>query len=495
MSSTLSPITTPSDAAVVSTIGVGSGLDLNGLMTSLQNAESVGLTNINNQQASYTATLTSYGLLSGALSGVQTAAAALGKPSLYTNVSATSSLTGVLTATADSTAVSGTYSVNVTQMAQAQTVATTGVASTTTAIGNGTVTIQFGTTSGGTLNAATGTYSGATFTADTTQVAASLTINSSNNTLAGISSAINANKALGVSASIISDGSSSPNRLVLTALATGQTSSMQISVTGDTALSNLLSNDTSSTQNLQQTSAAQNAQLTVNGIAVTSTTNTVAQAMQGVTMTLAGTGSTSVAVQTDTSGVTTAINNFVTAYNSLHSTEASLTAYNSTTGAAAGSLIGSSTLSNIESQITSAFNIPQNGGSGSLTTLAQLGVTFQADGTLAVNSTKLASALSTNLSGVASLFSSASGTTGFGSQMSALITGFSSTSGLLTDATSSANDSYTALGKQYTVMQNQINTTMANYQKQFTNLDVLINKLNSTSTYLTQQFAPATTTA
>ena len=121
--------------------------------------------------------------------------------------------------------------------------------------------------------------------------------------------------------------------------------------------------------------------------------------------------------------------------------------------------------------------------------LAQIGVTFQADGTMAIDSTKLTSALSTNLSGVQNLFSSTSGTTGFGSTMSTLLTGFTSSSGPLKSATDGLNSSLKTLATQMTSTQSLISTTIARYTKQFTDLDTLIAGMNQTSSYLTQQFA------
>jgi len=200
--------------AAVSSLGIGSGLDLNTLLTGLKTAEQVPLTAIQTQQTSYTTKLTAYGQLNSALGTLQTAAAALAKPALFQGVKASSTATDVLTATALSTASSGTYALNVTQLSQSQSLATLGVASSTTAIGGGTVTIEFGTISGATADPVTGKYTGATFTAGAT-TATPITI-AADSTLADIRDAINGNAASGVTASIVNDGSDTPNRLVLT---------------------------------------------------------------------------------------------------------------------------------------------------------------------------------------------------------------------------------------------------------------------------------------
>lgn len=476
--------------AAVSSLGIGSGLDLNSLLANIKSAEQAPLVALQQQQRSYTSKLSAYGQLNSALSALQTAAAALAKPALYTGVKATSSATDVVTASALSTAASGSYALNVTQLTQAQSLAVAGVASTTTAIGAGaatTVTLDFGTISGGTLDPATGKYTGATFTADGTRTATSITIDASNNTLAGIRDAINASAAMGVTASIVNDGGATPNRLVLTSKQSGETSSMRIAVAGDAALSGLLANDPAATQNLQQTAAAQNTKLTVNGIAITSATNTVAGAIQDVTMTVAKLGASTLSVQNDTASVQSAVTTFVNAYNSLQNVATRLTAFDASnkTGAA---LLGDSTLRGIQVRIRSTLTVAQVPGSSGLAMLSHIGIAFQKDGTLAIDSTKLTTALGSQLSGVANLFSGASGVGGYGTQMSSLITGMTDTNGTLTAATKGINTTLDTLGKQYTATSARIDATVARYKAQFTQLDVMMSGMSRTSSYLTQQF-------
>jgi len=314
--------------------------------------------------------------------------------------------------------------------------------------------------------------------------------------MAGIRDAINKNKAMGVTATIVNDGSNSPNRLVLTSNLTGETSTMRISVSGDPALSNLLANDPGGTQNMKQTLEAKNAQLTVNGIAVTSTSNTVKEAVQGVTLTLAGTGASTLSLQSNTASVQAAISNFVSSYNSFQTLSKQFTAFTADAASHAYSqapLAGDSTLRNIQMRIRDTMNTPQtalNDGTGApLTMLAQIGVSFQADGTLATDATKLTAALNTNLNGVQNLFAGAKGTSGFGVAMSTLLTGFTSSSGPLKTAVGGLNSSLKTLATQMTSTQSLISTTIARYTKQFTALDSLIAGMNQTSNYLTQQFS------
>jgi flagellar hook-associated protein 2 len=478
--------------AAISSLGVGSNLDLNSLLANIKSAEQAPLVVIQQQQRSYTSRLSAYGQLSSALSALQTASAALAKPTLFQGMKASSTAIDVLTATALSTAAVGSYAVNVTQLSQAQSLAAAGVTSTTATIGGGaatTVTLDFGTISGGTLDPATGKYTGATFTADATRAATAITIDASNNTLAGIRDAINASATMGVKASIVNDGSAAPNRLVLTSKQTGETSSMRIAVAGDAALSGLLAHDPAATQNLQQTAAAQNTKLTVNGIAVTSATNSVAGAVQDVTMTVLKLGSSTLAVQNDSASVQSAVTTFVNAYNSLQNVTKQLTAFDATSKSGA-ILMGDSTLRNIQVGIRSALNTAQVPDGSGLAMLSQIGVSFQKDGTLAIDSAKLTTALGSQLSGVANLFSGTAGSGGYGAQMSSLITGFTdATNGSLTVATKGVNTTLTSLGKQYSATSDRIDATMARYKAQFTQLDGLMSRMNSTTSYLTQQFA------
>lgn len=474
--------------ASISSLGVGSNLDLSTLLTQLQTAESLPLQDIKSRATSFTSKLTAFGQISSALATLQTAANKLAAPAFFQGVKATVASTDVLTSSTDTTAAAGTYGINVTQLAQAQSMVAVGQASAKTAIGNGTITIDFGTISGGALDPVTGKYTGASFTADPARTAVPITIDSSNHTLEGIRDALNAAKA-GVKATIVNDGTGTPNRLVLTSTTTGKISSMRVSVTGDAALQNLLGNDPAGTQNLQQTVAAQNAELTVNGIAVTSATNSVKEAIQGTTLNLLKTGSTSMVAAADTSSVESAVNDFVKAYNGLQGTAATLTAYDA--DAKKGSaLSGDSTLRNLMTRVRQALVVPQGTGVNAKKVLTEIGVSFQKDGTLAVDSAKLHTATTTDLDGVAKLFSSDAGSTGgYGKQISKLVDDLTSTGGALQVATDGLNKTLDQLSDQYNKMQDHVDATVERYRTQFTQLDLLVSSMNNTMKYLTQQFA------
>ncbi|OYO30437.1 hypothetical protein CD932_04305 [Janthinobacterium sp. PC23-8] len=379
-----------------------------------------------NKEKEITAQISAFGTLSGAVGAFQGTVTALADSSKYKVANASSSDATVLTATTGKDTVKGNYSVKVDQLAQAQTISAAGQASTTALIGSGASTVltfDFGSISGGTL--ANGSYTGATFNLDSTRVARTVTIDGSNNSLQGIRDAIN-KAAIGVTASIISDGSDKPNRLVLTSDKSGETSSMRVSVAGDQDISNLLAYAPNGTQNMAQSNAGQNAKLTVNGVAITSQTNNVDNAVPGVTMTIIKAGNSSVGVRMDTSGINTALSNFVKAYNELNTTVNGLTAVTPDLkkGAArtGGPLIGDSTTNSLQASLRKLFGSSVPGLDGSVTSLSQLGVAFQKDGTLKLDTGKLQTAIDKNSDDVIKLLATS------GSTSDSLVSFVSSTS-------------------------------------------------------------------
>ena len=217
----------------VASVSTGGVLDVNGLVSQLMSVESRPFVAMQNKEKEITAQISAYGTLSGAVGAFQGTVTALADSSKYKVANASSSDATVLTASAGKDTVKGNYSVKVDQLAQAQTISAAGQASTTALIGSGASTVltfDFGSVKGGTLT--DGKYTGATFDLDSTRAARTVTIDGSNNSLQGIRDAIN-KAAIGVTASIISDGSDKPNRLVLTSDKSGETSSMRISVSGD----------------------------------------------------------------------------------------------------------------------------------------------------------------------------------------------------------------------------------------------------------------------
>ncbi|MFZ6846386.1 flagellar filament capping protein FliD [Undibacterium sp. RuTC16W] len=389
----------------IQSTGIGSNLDVNSLITKLMQVESQPLTTLAKKEASFQAKLSAYGTLNSALSVFQSNVTGLNNLGSFQALTASSGDTSILSATTTSVSTQGSYNINVTKLAQAQTISSAGQVSTTSSIGSGastTISFNFGTITGGAL--ANGIYTGSTFTQDATQATGTVTIDGANNSLQGIRDAINA-ASVGATATIVGDGSATPYHLVITSSKTGATSSLKISASGDATIQNLLNYDPAGTQNLTETTNAQNAALTVNGIAISSASNAVSGAIQGTTVNVAKIGSTNLTLTTNTSGIQSSINGFVKGFNDLQSTLKNLTGYDASSKKG-GILIGDATARNIQSQIRSTLTAGVNGLGGNITTLASIGINFQKDGTLAIDSSKLQSALNNNYSEISGLFAS-----------------------------------------------------------------------------------------
>ena len=504
---------------------------------------------LNTKIATEQTQISAFGTISSQFSTLQTSITQLNIDA-STNA-ATMSNTSVASATAGYTAMPGTYTMNVSSLAQAQSLVSAGQASSTAAIGNGvatTLTFNFGTTTGTPIAAGTtagsttvtgstaGLTVGATITgpgipagatvasitngnsfvisaaATATNASASLlanggftsngsasqsiTISSANNTLQGIATAINTAN-IGVTATIINDGSATaPYHISITSNSTGASNSMQITTTGgDGTIGAIVGYDPASTENMNQTVAAQNANFTLNGIAVTSATNTVPNAIQGVSLTLSSVTTTpaTLTVGPNTSGVTTDITSFVNAYNSLWKQLSTVSAYGAAATSAGGAttggiLAGNGTVRALMTQMQSVLDTavtPAPGGS--LNYLAQIGVTIQRDGTLAVDSTALNKALTSNFADVNNLLTSSAGVlTNLNNWANTVLT---PGSGMIPAATSAISATITLQQTQVTQMNAQLTTLQAQYLQQYTNLNMLLTNMNGTSTYLTQQFA------
>jgi len=389
-------------------------LDVNSIVSQLMTVERQPLAKLDTKEVSYQAKLTAYGSIKGAVASFQTAVQGLNSSSKFQAVKATPSDATVFSASASSIAVAGSYSLEVTKLAQAQKLVAAGQASSTAAISDGTattVTFDFGAISGGTLT--NGVYSGATFTSSGGGTK-SITIDGTNNTLQGMRDAINAAK-MGVTATIINDGSAiTPYRLSLSSDNSGISNSLKITTSGgDGTIDTLLAHDPGglpAAQHLNQTVTAQNADFKVNGVSASKASNTVSDVIQGVTLTLSKETTTpaTLTVARDTAAISSMVSAFVTAYNDLAKTLKDLSAYDAASHKGAV-LQGDSTVRTLQSQLRSMLSTPIVGTSGVLTTLSDVGVyvqkiELQKNGVLAFNQTKLENAIASNFSDVASLF-------------------------------------------------------------------------------------------
>ncbi len=378
----------------LSSAGIGSGLNVTSLVSQLMATQQQPLLNLQTQQATYQAEISAYGSLAGTLSTLQTDASNLSSTNLYSAYTATASASGFFTSSANATASAGSYGLAITNLAQANKLASnTHYASTSTTVGSGTVTFQFGTTTAG---------SPPTFSPSATQGAQTLTIDSAHNSLAGISAAINSAN-VGVTASIANDGSG--YRLVLTSNNSGAANSLKVSTTG--SLSALSYDPTAGSNSMTQTVAGKDAMFTLDGMAMTSASNTVTNAIQGVSLTLTQPTTTplTLTVAANTALIQSAVQSFVTDYNAAQASIKSLTAYNATTKTAA-ILTGDSTVMSVQTQLRAILNTPLSTAGGGLNNLADVGITFNKDGTLALNTATLGSVLADPSKNIATLFAS-----------------------------------------------------------------------------------------
>lgn len=395
----------------MATSGVTSGgmIDVNGLVNSLMTVERRPVNLLTTKQSSFQAKLSAVGTVKNAVSTFQGAMSSLASASGFQTISAASGDSSVFSATASSTSTAGSYSIEVTKLAQAQKLATSGQISTTAAIGSGTLTFDFGSITGGTFDAVTGKYAGASF-ANNGSGSKSITIDASNNSLQGIRDAINAAK-MGVTATIVNDGSGTPYRLALSSNSMGSSNSMKISVAGDAALSNLLAHDPAATQNLAETSTAQNAQLKVDGISISKASNTISDVISGVTLNLKkiSTSAVSLDVASDSNGVTKSVQSFVDAYNTLNKTLNSALA-SGVVGSTAP-LHGDSMVRSLQSQIQGIMRTTLSSNGSSVNSLSHIGVSFVKDGSLSLDTTKLNAAVSANPKSVAGIFAATGSST------------------------------------------------------------------------------------
>lgn len=485
--------TTPTSAT--SATSSSTNLDVNGIVSQLMKVERQPIDKLQAKEVSYQAKLTSYGVVKGALSSFETAVKSLNSTTKFQSLKATPSDDTVLSASTTSIASAGTYSLEVTSLAKAQNLIADGRATTTDAIGgetDTTVTFDFGTIGGGTFTAYNpdtetgGTYSGATFTSNG-KGAYSVTIKNGNNTLEGIRDAIN-EAGIGVTATIINDGDAvAPYRLVLSSGSLGASNSMRVTVSGDPVIGSLLAHDPEGTQNLAETVAATNANLKVNGVAVSKDSNSISDVIHGVTLNLLKetTAPVKLTVARDTSTISTSVASLVKAYNDLAEIFKTETSYDATAKKGA-TLQGDFTIRNLQAQLRSILSSAVSGTSGALNTLSDVGVSFQRDGTLKLDQTKLDTAMKDNFADIAILFSSDNG---YLTTLNTFTASVLASNGALANRTDGIGKSITDISNRRAEMETRLLSIERRYRAQFTNLDAMLSSMNATSTYLTQQLA------
>ncbi|HEY0490376.1 MAG TPA: flagellar filament capping protein FliD [Telluria sp.] len=474
----------------LSSAGIGSNLPIDSIITQLMALEQRPLATLDKKVTAHQAKLSAIGTLKSALATFQTAVRALSTPSKFQVMTVKMGDATVASPSAAAGAAVGTYSLEVSQLAQAQKLASAGQASTTAAIGAGTLTFDLGTISAvpGGLDPATGKYAaGTTFTSSNLGLK-TVTIDPADTSLTGIRDAIN-KAGIGVSASIVNDGSATPYRLVLTETATGKASSMQISVSGSAELSSLLAHDPAGTQAMSETLTAQNAEFKLDGLPVSSATNAATGVIEGVTLNLTKTNVGSPAsfvVGEDATAIADSVKQFVTAYNAVTKTLKDLTSYNEATKVGAA-LNGDATARSIQAQLRNVLSSPV-ATTGAFKVLTDIGISVKA-GVMAVDETKLKAVIATNFDDVAGLFSKTGGVSGYAAQYDTLSTAMLNTEGPLTTRTEGINKSIKSLETSRLRLNDRLAMTETRLRAQYAILDTMVSRMNTTSSYLTQQLA------
>ncbi|MCM5679396.1 flagellar filament capping protein FliD [Schlegelella sp. S2-27] len=469
----------------ISSPGLGSGLDVSSIVERLVAIERRPIDLIGEQTTKLQSRLSAFGLLQSYTVNVHDAVNRLTDATLWQKTSAsTTDISISASSTAD--AVSGRYSVEVSQLAQAQSISSKAYASSSTAVGSGTLHIELGT-----WNA-----DKTAFTAKSGATAVDVVIPAGADSLAEVRDAINKASA-GVTASIVNDTSGA--RLVLRSNETGAENAVRITATTDDdgnagdalGLSALAYDPPSAAGQMTENLAARNAVATVNGLSVSSATNVFNNVVDGLKFTVSKvtTAPAEIRVGVDTESMKKAVNDFVKAYNDINKYIADQTKYNPDTKAAATLQGDRSTLS-LQGQLRQMVT-GISGASGTFQRISDLGLQLQSDGSLKVNDSKLSDALANNRSEVSAAFSKSDATNpannGFAVRMKALTASLTRTDGLVTTRTDGLRASIRRNELQAEKYEARVALVEQRLLRQYSALDNSLTSLNGLSSYVNQQ--------
>jgi len=444
--------------ASITASGIGSGLDVENIVSQLVALERRPLDNLETKATQLNAQISAYGSLKSKVSEFESAMSALASADKFKLFSTSSSSESVLTATTTSSASAGSYSIEVTSLAERDKYRTAAFTDSNTVVGEGVLTLSVGSDS------------------------FDVTIDSSNSTVSGIRDAINAaSDNTGVTASIVTDANGAS--LVLSSDETGLENALSITISGDTD-----SNDTDNaglsalaTTNLTSLSSAADAQLQidgVNGFTINSSSNTFTSALEGVTITAETLGTSTLSISRDDEQIEDAVQTFVDSYNNL---------IGEISTQRAGQLAGDSTLLSIERQLQDIFNAGSAITGSSYSYLSEIGITTNDSNQLQLDTSELATALNSDFSSFVNLF--AAEDEGFAARLESLASSLQESDGLIDareDGLRAQLDRNEEAQDRFAVRLESIETRI---RAQFTALDTLVSQLNNTGNFLTQQLA------
>jgi flagellar hook-associated protein 2 len=472
--------------ATITSAGIGSGLDVNSIITQLLAIERQPLVALQSQQTQLTTKLSDFGKLQGMVSAMRDKSSALSSTTLWKQTSGSSADSAVAVTTSSGAAV-GAYSVQVQQLAATQTISSRRFNDADPAVfGPGTLTIELGTYTGS--PAITG------FDAKAGSSAITVTLGAEDNTLAAVRDKINAADA-GVTATIINDANGA--RLAIRSKDSGAENGFRISAaeTSDDGVAanglSALAFDARSASQMTLNQSAANALATINGINIESASNTLANVSDGVTLKLVKTTTSPVEVNVsaDSAAVKTAVEDFVKSYNELASYIHAQTQYNESSHSG-GPMQGDSLVLGVQRQMRALLNDPST-ASSAFGRLSDIGLSLQRDGTLEIRAGALDNGLA-NLSELKKLFA-AEGTSnadsGIMRRFKNLGDALLGADGAFDTRTESLRARIDRIGDRTDQMQARLASTEQRLRAQYTALDRNMGTLNGLSSAVTQQLA------
>lgn len=466
----------------ITSAGIGSGLDVESLISKLVAVERQPINQLSKAADGLKTELSAYGKTQGALATLRDAASRLTNLDTFGSRQVTSSSASAVSASAGTNAPTGSLSVEVKQLATAQSlVSATPFASTTSTVGQGSLTIQLG-------SYGSDADGNTTFTPKANSAAVTISIGPGQDSLTGVRDAINKAGA-GVTASILTDATGS--RLVLRSTDTGAENGFTVA-SSDAGLSALAFDPSNAIAQLIQTVPAANARALLNGVEVNSASNSLKEALDGISLTLlqVTTAAVTVTVGQDRDSINKAITDFTTAYNAVNALLRSQTKYDQATKTA-GPLQGDSTAVALLNQLRSIV-----GGAtslaGKISRLSDLGIQPGTDGNLTVNSSKLNSALG-DPSSVQKLLSGVDATnssnSGFAVRLRSFVDQVLGASGSVSNRQAGLQKQIDNNSKQQAELEDRVNLTTARLRAQYNSLDTKLTKLNGLASYVSQQFS------
>lgn len=466
----------------ISSPGVGSGLDIQSIVSQLVALEQKPLTQLQTAASSTKAKLSAFGQLKSQFANLQDQAAKLAGSTLWSGLSLSSSNSAAISGTLGTAATATRFNMEVSQLAQAQ--------------GTASAVVPTGTNMSGRLTIALGTWSQvdddndpdtptvSQFGPQSGQTPVNVDI-AATDKLSDIVKKINDADA-GVSATILKDASG--ERLLIRSDETGATNGFRIQTSNagvGSSIAQLGYDPENGSSGMTLSQAAQNTLATINGVSVSSTNNVFENAVPGITLTAnqVTTGPVDIRVSKDTAAMKTAITNLVSSYNALSSALSTMTAV-APEGGTSGTLQGDGTVNNLQNMLRRTVTGAVAGGS--FNSLSAVGVEFQKDGTLKVNDSKLTAALQ-NPEALQAFFVGTDSNPGLGARVRSLAQGLLGSTGAITSRTNALQGSLDRNAKEQDKIEARISLTEERLYAKYSRLDASLTQMNSLSSYVSQQ--------